>query len=407
MDGASRVEDRRPTTERITRAALRALIATVCVVLAGMLGCGGLPPASEDTGGGTVVVLAVEEETSAPLQVPAEITVGGVRDILRPADEQLILRNVPIGTGTPPTQPLTATAEGFVTKTMQVQMQVTAATWVTVPLQPADLQSTGTIGGSVREAGTGEPVSNAFVQFNPPGEEDGGVGGYTDAEGQFLIGGIPAGDRDVTVQAEGFLPGATQTVRIVAYVDGDNSNLQFELVAGDTTVPVTGTVVDVFTRLPIEGATVTVGDADPVRSDADGRFRATGVLVGDRTVTASAPGFEDLTTVVRVLPGMGDITVELFEAAADPPTGPFTIAGTITLNGAPDNAGATVGAISLDSGNVVGEDETDAAGRYELFVPPGRYELRVTFGERQIARELTLPEGGVILDGVNFVLTVQ
>ncbi|MFW5868379.1 MAG: carboxypeptidase-like regulatory domain-containing protein [Armatimonadota bacterium] len=377
-------------------------------MLVGLTGCGGLPPVEDDAGGGTVVVLAVVEETSAPLPVPATIIVGGVRGTLQPSEEQLVLQEVPIGSGTPPTQPLTATAEGFVTNTQEVQMQVTAATWVTVSLAEADPETTGTVAGTVIEAESEQPVANAFVEFTEPGNDDAsGIGGYTDTEGRFIVGGIPAGARRVTVEAEGFLPRAATTIDIVADADGDNEDLQFELVAGDTSVPVSGVVVEVLTRRPVEGATVTVGDADPVQTDADGRFRATDVLVGERTITVSAEGFEDLTTVTRVLPGMRDVTLELFEAGGDPPVVPSTISGTVTLSGAPDNSGATVTAVSLDTGSTVDADETDASGQFGLFVPPGSYDLRVSFGEREISREVTVPRGGVIVDGINFVLSVQ
>lgn len=398
---------RRPGTGRIADLALRALIVSACAVVAGLLGCGGLPPVNDGEGGGTVVVLAVEAATGAPLQVPATIIVGGVRGTLRPNDQQLILRDVPIGTGTPPTQPLTASAEGFVTKTQQVQMQVTAATWVTVELEPADPATTGTVAGTVTDADTGEPVVSAFVQFAPPGgDEEGTVGGYTASDGAFLVRGIPAGQRAVTVQAEGFLAFAT-TVTIRADSAGPNEDLRFQLVAGDTTVTVTGRVVDVLTRLPIVNAQVTIGGVGPLTTGPDGRFTAPDVLVGNQTATVTADGYEDLSTQVRVLPGMGEITLELFEAASDPPGSPYTIGGTVTLNGAPDNAGATVTARSLESGAVLDEDETPASGRYRLFVPPGRYEVSVTFGERSISREVTVPTGGVIVDGINFVLTVQ
>jgi len=401
------VTEPRPTTGRITRAALRALIVTTCVLLVGLVGCGGLPPVDDTGGGGTVVVLAVEAETSIPLAVATTVTVGGVGGELRPSDQQLVLRDVPIGTGTPPTQPLTATAAGYVTATQQVQMQVTAATWVTVALTPADPATTGTVGGTVMDAESGQPVVNAFVRFAAPGgDDDAMVGGYTANDGTFRIGGIPKGERAVTVQAEGYL-GLSSTTTIVADDAGQNADLAFELVGGDTAVDVTGAVVDVLTRLPIAGAQVTVGAVGPVQTDAAGRFAAPDVSVGDQTATAAAAGYEDLTTVLRILPGMGDVTLELFESASDPPAGPFTISGTVTLNGAPDNSGATVTAVSLTTGSVLDEDETSASGEYRLFVPPGRYELTVVFGTRSISREVTVPPGGVIVSGINFVLTVQ
>ncbi len=401
------MRDRPRTSKLIARAALLWLLGTLCALLAGLIGCGGLPPQTEGAGGGSVVVLAGGEESGAPPEVPVTVIVGGVRGELSPSDEQLILREVPVGSGTPPTQALSATASGFVTTTQQVQMQVTTATWVTVALQKADPQETGTVAGTVTHVDSGEPVVNAFVQFTAPDDgEETAVGGYTDSDGRFLIGGIPAGERAVTVQAEGYLQ-RNETAEIVADADGDNEDLQYELIAGDTTVDVTGVVVNVLTRRPLEGAEVTVGDAGPVTTDADGRFTAADVLVGDQTVTVSADGFEDLSTQIRVLPGLDEITLELLEAATDPPGRPFTITGSVTLNGPPDNSGATVTARLLDTGTVLDEDETPASGRYELFVPPGRYKLTVTYGEREIGREVTVPDGGVIVDGVNFVLTVQ
>lgn len=368
-------------------------------------GCGGLPPQGEQQTAGSVVVLVFESETNAQIQVPVTVIVGGVRGVLNVGDQQVVLRNVPVGTGTPPTQPMTVTARGYVTLVQQVQLNVTTATWVQADLTPADTATTGTIAGTVTDEESGDPIRNAFVQFTPPGAAEPIVGGYTDAQGAFVIGGIPSGNRDVTVQAAGYLP-FTSSRRIVADDAGSNADLNVTLVSGSTTITVIGTVVDVLTRQPIAGAQVTIADGDPVTSDATGRFRVEDVQVGDQTVTAEAPGYDPYEATLTVLPGLGEVTIEMFERAQEPPGGPYTIGGTVVLSGASDNAGATVRAVNLATSAVADEEVTTASGRYGLFVPPGRYEVVVTFGDRQLSQEVTVPAGGVVVDGINFLLTV-
>ncbi len=383
-----------------------AWLAAACALLVAALGCGGLPPVSDTEDAGAVVVLVFEAETNAALQVPATVIVGGVRGVLNPEDQQLVLRNVPLGTGTPPTQPMTVSAEGYQTYVQQVQLNITTATWVQVNIQPADTATTGTISGAVTNEVSGEPVTSAFVQFTPPGQSEPAVAGYTDNTGAFTVGGIPAGARDVIVQAAGYLP-FEGSVTVRADDLGSNPDLSVTLIGGDTAVRVTGVVVDVLTREPIAGAEVTVGDHEPVTTGADGRFEVADVLVGEQQITVTAPEYDDFDVTTIVLPGMGDLIIEMFERAQEPPTEPYTIAGTVTLNGPPDSSGATVLAVDLTTADVRDEQVTGPSGRYGLFVPPGRYEVVVVFGERRLSREITVPPGGVAIDGINFVLTVQ
>ncbi|MEA3403643.1 MAG: carboxypeptidase regulatory-like domain-containing protein [Armatimonadota bacterium] len=393
-------------SRRPCRAGAAALLSIVMVTVALAWGCGGLPPMEEGQGQGAVVVMVVEEETNEPLEVPATVIVGGVRGTLKPSDEQLVLRDVPLGTGTPPTQPMTVTAAGYVTRTQQVQLSITTATWVTATVQAADTAITGTVSGTVSDVETEEPVVNAFVQFTPPDAAEPLVAGYTDNDGAFIIGGIPEGERQVTVEAGGYLP-RSEVVKITADDDGENEPLEVTLVAGDTTVTVTGVVVDVLTRQPIADAEVSIAELDPVTTGADGRFEVADVPVGDQPAKATAQGYEEFAGTVTVLPGMGDLVIELFERAEDPPGAPFTLAGTVTLSGAPDNSGAQVTAVDIDAALAADSQVTGPSGRYELFVPPGRYEVRVVVGERSLAREVTVPPGGVVVDGIDFVLTVE
>ena len=391
------------------------VVAAGAVLLLHLLGCGGLPPANDVEPGGAVVVMVTEAATGAPLQVPVTVIVGGVRGVLDPAEEQLVLRNVPIGTGTPPTQPLTASARGYVTRAMQLQMSVTAATWVEVSLHRADLATTGTVEGTVTRAGDAAPIRNAFLRFDrfealpDPGDDDDltdAVGGFTDSDGRFIIGGIPVGDLRLAVQAGGFLPFEDSIVIRPDDNDG-NPDLHVELVAGDATVNVPGVVVDMLTRLPIEGAVVSIADGDPIITGSTGRFTAPDVPVGEQAVVVTADDYDDFSATFNILPGMDRITVELLERADDPPPSPFTIGGTVTLAGRADNAGATVAAVLVETGETLGTFTTGPTGRYGLFVPPGIYELTVRFEGRSLSRDITVPEGGVVVDDVDFMLTVE
>ncbi len=399
----------------ITRGLVLAAVCVGTLVAILQTGCGGLPDRENQDYRGSVVVRVKDAETTLPLKVPATIIAGGVRGVLEPDEEQLVLRDVPLGTGTPPTQPLTASAEGYVTRTQQVQMSAIDATWVEVALQSADLATTGTVEGTVTDVEDGEPIRNAFVRFSRPDADPDldddddltdAVGGYTDSEGRFIIGGIPRGERLLTAQASGFLP-FSDLITINADANAGNPDLEIELVAGDATVDVPGVVVDILTRQPVEGAQVTVGDSDPVISRSNGRFTVRDVTVGEQTVEVTAQGYERFSGSFTIMPGMDRITIELLEEAEDPPSGPFTIAGTVTLTGAPDNSGAVVTAVLIETGEQLGQFTTGSDGRYTLFVPPGEYEVTVRFEGRSLSRDVTVPPGGVAVDGVDFALTVQ
>ena len=108
----------------------------------------------------------------------------------------------------------------------------------------------------------------------------------------------------------------------------------------------------------------------------------------------------------NVLPGLAFIEVFMSRSSADPPTVPYTIAGTVTLLGKADNAGAPVTAFRLDRGADLATYTTEADGRYYLFVPSGRYRITVEYGGKSISREIDYPGEGRSIDGVDFTLTV-
>ena len=107
------------------------------------------------------------------------------------------------------------------------------------------------------------------------------------------------------------------------------------------------------------------------------------------------------------MPGMGRVTLSMTPSAPDPPEGPYNVQGTITLNGRPDNSGAVVTAVDVATAREWGRVTTKASGAYGLLLPPAEYRITVTYGTHSVRRTLTVPGGGRVLRGIDFVLTVE
>ncbi len=376
-------------------------------VLVVLVGCGGVSPGqSQEPSTTTVIVECVVEGTNDLLEVPADIVVGGVRGQTDMVEGWVILEDVPLGEENPPQQPLTATAPGYVTHSEMLPLNEYSYTAVSVSMTPADPQQTGTISGTVTDVNSGEPVVNALVSFLEPGaDEAGAVNGFTDATGLYTIGGIPATDVEALCQATGYLAG-TATMAITADADGNNQPLDFQLVSGSTTITVAGVVLDLRTETPLAGATVEIDSQPAVTTDSDGLFSAPQVTVGPRDIVVTADGYNPYQKTITVTPGMADLRILLARESPQPPPGPYTISGQVTLIGAADNSGAVVTAFDKDRAEELGRTVTDAGGYYYLFVPPGRYRIEVTYGGKSIGRDVELLGGGRVLTGIDFTLTV-
>jgi len=382
------------------------IAALITVALLG--GCGGISvQQEEEPTTTTVVVECVIEGTDDFIEVVADVVVGGLRGQTNLEDNWVILENVPLGSQTPPQQPLTATAPGYATESQMLTLNEYSYTAVSVPMTPVAAETTGTVSGTVADGDTGQPIVNALVSFLPPGGlPSEALKGSTDTAGFYVIGGIPAGQVHGTCQAVGYLEASTD-LWVTADAVGSNDPVDFALVGGQSTVTVSGQVLDTRTEAGISGATVQIGDQPPVVTGSGGAFSISHVSVGEQPVEASAAGYDDYYTVINVVPGIDNLTILLNEYSPQPPGPPYTIAGRVTLLGAPDNSGATVTATDLDSAQMRDEDVTDVEGYYYLFVPPGYYRIEVTYDTHSISREVDLLGGGRVLEGINFTLTVE
>lgn len=386
---------------------IRPLIALILVATLVLSGCGGLgPPVPEAPTAAIGVIDAVDATTKEAIAVEAVAILGGVRGIITLAEGSVVLRNVPFGTGTPPTQPLTVTAPGYVTFAAPIQISLTQATFYTAELQVADPAETGTVGGTVTST-AGGPLTSALVKFvhvGPGGTTE--VRGYTDSQGHYLIGGIPIGLDSVTAEADGFITAANQATVAQDAGGGQNPPVDFALLPGDTRVDVAGTVVNAFTNAPVAAATVQLGLLGSTTTNAGGDFAFTTVPVGPQTIGVTASGFDAFEQQITVLPGMARLRLALTPSAPEPPGGPFNLQGTVTLVGATDNSGAQVTAVDTTTNATLGQVTTPASGEYTMFLPPGEYRITASFGARSVGRTETVPGGGRVLRGIDFILTV-
>ena len=95
-------------------------------------------------------ILALDATTTKALTVDAVAILGGVRGIITATgaspEYSVVLRNVPFGTATPPSQPCTVTAPGYVTFADQIQISLTVATFFTATfLTAVFLMTTGAV----------------------------------------------------------------------------------------------------------------------------------------------------------------------------------------------------------------------------------------------------------------------
>ncbi len=388
-----------------------ATVLTSALLISGLVllaGCGsgggnGEPPPPP----GTVVPgTVIDEETTDPI-ANARVVIGG-KVGTSGADGSFEVREVPFGTGTPPTQPLTVTAAGYVTNdhllTLVPDRNVQDP--VTVTLTPADTSLTGTMSGTVTTANPGAPIARALVEFTSvPGEPVSfSVRGHTDDNGFYSIGGVPSGSAVANAIASDFLL-ESRTVLVIADDEGTNDPVDFALTSGTSMQDVSGLVVTLETQAPLPGALVQLGERPAVTTNAAGEFTVTAVPVGPQNLEVSASGHDPFLQTVEVRPDMAPLRVELPVTDTTPPGTPFTIAGTVVVLNQGDNAGVTVTATLVSTSEELDRTVTNAEGAYGLFVPPGTYTIEASIGPNSASTQVTLPGAGSVITGVDFALT--
>jgi hypothetical protein len=189
-----------------------------------------------------------------------------------------------------------------------------------VPGAPAlrlELGEGGSVEGELHDAHSGEPVRGALVSARDSAGRNAGRT-RSNISGKFEIRSLSIGNYVIIVEHKGYGP-----VRLSAPIEDGAERHELGVVELAAAGSVTGQVVDQY------GGTVSGADVAPgmppdwrkaVRTDAQGRFRMTGLAPGEVSFVARAGGSQSEPVEVRIDPGTETEGVALrIEGAIDQP----------------------------------------------------------------------------------------
>ena len=292
-----------------------------------------------------------------------------------------------------PFVPLSVSKDQFRAELREVELNVFSATNIgEVELLAAP--NTGTVAGRVTAQDTGSSLRNALVQVIMDGSFQ--IKGQTASDGSYLLTGIPFGDWVVKTSADGFL---TKELPWTV-LQGNNPDLLINLLQVGAAIDVLGIVLNADDQEPIDGAQVSAGGV-VATTDILGSFTLQNVPSGLQTVTVNHSQFEAWQDELNLT---GEMVTLFLSPPGSVPGTPFSVSGTVMLQGSSNFADVQVTAIDPTTDEQLDTDFTDNAGYYKLFLPPGTYELRaVKSGFQDETKIVTLPAGGVIMT-VDFTL---
>ncbi len=238
--------------------------------------------------------------------------------------------------------------------------------WVTVKTNQKStlnfsllLKRYGAIAGTVRDAATKYPISNAIVEL--PGTVPTGADGAYQAVGMELNTGNQLRQFIFQTSAPGYWPNVSQA----AIRADQTTTADVDLIKVCQGATITGKVVNALSLAPIEGATVLAGGKSTT-TDKDGMFRLQDLTVGNYnspaqlTVTVSAAGFYPQSKTLTIFCG-ATITLEF----GQPHTAWGTIVGTVTSS----RTGGPLSAVFIGSEFGVSAT-TNQTGNYRLDKAP-------------------------------------
>jgi hypothetical protein len=210
----------------------------------------------------------------------------------------------------------------------------------------------GTLSGHVTDRASNNPIAGVTVAYS-------GGTTTTDVNGDYLLADVLPGEQLITLSSVGY----ATIRRTQPVVGGEAATLDAVL---DPPGTINGKVTDSDSHNPIAGATI-LYDGGSVTTNGSGNYTIVGVPAGGQALIASADGYESSDVQNTTVPANSSVTANI---ALTPK--PSFIAGEVhdSLTGELV-AGATVSTGS-DSAT------TDSLGRYQIFVPPGTYNLTVS-----------------------------
>ncbi|MBN2239873.1 MAG: carboxypeptidase regulatory-like domain-containing protein [Dehalococcoidales bacterium] len=262
------------------------------------------------------------------------------------------------------------TANGYLTENHYEAVTVSAPD--NTPDIDFVLSTGGSISGYVYEDDGSTPVAGAMVEAGDAATQSSGQD-ITGADGRYSITGLPSGDYEVQVTANGY-PVHVYDSPVSVTPPDDTSGINFYLRVNGS---ISGRVLTADGVTPMDGAWVSAWDENTGFSGGDetndGYYTITGLPTGDYEVTAAAAGYR-----TEVFNGPVSVT-----APYDTPRINFNLylVGSISghvydADGVTPLEGAVVCARDENTG-FSGSDMTDNNGLYAITgLPSGRYEVK-------------------------------
>jgi large repetitive protein len=285
-------------------------------------------------------------------------------------------------------------AAGFGDKINLITLSSGAAEILNVALLPAS----STLRGSVRVAGTNQPVPGSLVQVFRIGTDIPVASVLTDGNGEYVITGLEPREYRVVFSADGF---ASDVYRIFLRNSEDRT---LNGLLGRNPAVVRGRVTDAVTGDPILGAavvTVVSGSGIIIAStltDQLGNYILNSLPAGDYQIIFSAEGY--VTNAVQVSLNAGG--VRTLNQALQP--NPATIRGTVRDADTLLPIEEALIQVFLPDGTFLGSTVTDRNGNYVIKgLPGGEVVINARAAGRQAAaRSVLLVRGETAT--VNFLL---
>jgi len=155
------------------------------------------------------------------------------------------------------------------------------------------------ISGAVRDGSNGAPLGGALIQFRQIGGPADGPIAITNAAGQYAINGLPAGNYDIVVVADGEQSFVVTSIAIATGANARDFNLE------DTSTSISGTVRDTGNK-PLAGARIQAIDSRGntvgwTEAGDDGVYTLTSLPAGTFTLTVETAGTQAIVSSPTVL----------------------------------------------------------------------------------------------------------
>lgn len=319
------------------------------------------PDTGEPLQTGIIRGVITDRDSGSPLTQATVALVGTGLSTSTGSDGSYLFSEVPTGAVS-----IIASTQGYESATGNAEM-VAGQTLLFSPGLRAVVPEGVSVFGTISISQQATPISGAMVSADVQGVAKSVT---TDAQGQYRIEDLPAGNVALEVLAAGF-----ESVSAEAeVVDGARVEFSPQLVpTGDAPQQqpggFQGVVIDAITGRGITEAQVSVDYLDgtapvTVTTDSDGHFQLKELLAAEVEITITASGYSAIGAAARVEAGvindLGELELVPLDSAVN------SISGKVVDVRTQEPLQGVLVKVKVSSSTVAGEAMTDSSGRFEV-----------------------------------------